>query len=497
MLSDLGNSSQYASVFKIADLGTSHSKRIVPTDQDHSDPDAQGTRTYGKPHFYLIMLQCFLRTSLPGAPECYRPDSTLGQGSLRVTKAVDVFSLGCILSEVAVWMSGGYEYLMQYRQARRKAINQIPDFHDGDCFHNGVNRLPIVGEWHREVQSRLKSSDDTFTPTLIPLIEEMLLDATHRGDAKTLCTKAHTIFAEALHDFRTRSPDRIIPDDILPRSLRAQGERMDPPVRPYDNHQQLGSTEFTPPSIHTNSAASSSESSSNQSQLESLVRLQSTLMSGSQGTLPGVHAFESGSRLGRHGHVTSAPLEGTATLFENYDTETRRYSEQPVHPIRPKITRDGPQISSMIDRAPGSALFARPPIPFSHNSGHAVTNGDVLGPNAMDNSHESEPYSPLTGAVSPPVRPSTCCPVAFPAAPVSTNLLANSRNRRSVVANMSRNEAMLWRDRKKSTSMWSRDPDPVLRDQWVLKFLEDRDSVSSSCINEFFVTTLMTIGDNH
>jgi hypothetical protein len=76
-------------------------------------------------------------------------------------------------------------------------------------------------------------------------------------------------------------------------------------------------------------------------------------------------------------------------------------------------------------------------------------------------------------------------------------LLANSRNRRSVVANMSRNEAMLWRDRKKSTSMWSRDPDPVLRDQWVLKFLEDRDSVSSSCINEFFVTTLMTIGDYH
>jgi hypothetical protein len=280
--------------------------------------------------------------------------------------------------------------------------------------------------------------------------------------------------------------------------LRAHSQRMDPPVRPYDNHQPLGSTEFTPPSMHTNSAASISETFSNQLQPDSLERSQSTLMSGSQGILPRVHAFESGSRLGRHGHVTSAPLEGTATIFENYDTETRRYSEQPLHQIRPKITRDGPQISSMIDRAPGSALFARPSIPHFHNSGHAVmTNGDVSGPNAMRNSHESEPYSPLTGVVIAPVRPSTCCPVAFPTTPASTHLLANPRNQRSVVANMSRSEAMLWRDQKKSTSMWSRDPDPVLRDQWVLKFLEDRDSVSSSCINELFVTTLMTIGDNH
>jgi hypothetical protein len=343
--------------------------------------------------------------------------------------------------------------------------------------------LPVVGEWHREVQSRQTFSGDTFTPSLIPLIEEMLLDATRRGDAKTLCTKAHTIYAEALQDFRTYSPDRNIPDDILPRYLRAQSQRMDPPVRPYDNHQPLGSTEFTPPSIHTNSAARSSETSSNQLQPDSLVRSQSTSISGTQGTPPGVHAFESGSRLGRHGHVTSAPIEGTATIFENYDTETRRYSEQPLHQIRPKITRDGPQISS---------------IPSFQNSGHTVmANGDVVGPNAMNNSHESEPYSPLTGAVTQPVRPSTCCPVVFPTTPASTHLLANSKDQRSVVANMSRNEAMLWRDQKKSTSMWSRGPDPVLRDQWVLKFLEDRDSVSSSCINELFVTTLMTKGDNH
>ncbi|KAH6672041.1 hypothetical protein B0J14DRAFT_85731 [Halenospora varia] len=459
VLSDSDNSSPYASIFKIADLGTSHSKRIVATDQDHSDPDAQGTRTYG-------------------APECYRSDSTLGQGNLRVTEAVDIFSLGCILSEVAVWMSGGYEYLMQYRQARRKAIDQIPDFHDGDCFHNGINMLPIVGEWHKEVQSRFNFSDDTFTPILIPLIEEMLLDAQHRGDAKTLCTKTHTIYTEALQDLCRRSPDQVIPDDILPRSLRAQSQRMDPPVRPFDNDQPLRSTNFTPPSIPTNSTVSNSESASNQLQHESLVQSQLTSISGSRRTLRGMHAFEPGPRLGRHSHVTSAPLEVQASIFENYDTGARRYSEQPLHQTRPRITRDGPQISSMIDPAPGSALFVRSSIPSFHNSGHEViTNGNAFGPNTMNHSYESEPYSPLTGAVTPPVRPSTCCPVVFPAIHASTHSPVNSRNQHSVVANMSRNEAMLWRDQKKSTSRWSRCPGPVLRDQWVLKFLEDRDSV--------------------
>jgi hypothetical protein len=55
---------------------------------------------------------------------------------------------------------------------------------------------------------------------------------------------------------------------------------------------------------------------------------------------------------------------------------------------------------------------------------------------------------------------------------------------------------MLWRELRKSASRRSRDS-IALRDQWVIKFLEDRDSVSSSCINELFATTLMTIGDDH
>jgi hypothetical protein len=210
-----------------------------------------------------------------------------------------------------------------------------------------------------------------------------------------------------------------------------------------------------------------------------------------------VHAFESGSRLGRHGHVTSAPLEVPAAIFENYDTETRRYSEQPIHQTRPRITRHGPQISSMIDPASGSAVFVRPLIPSFHNSGRGVfTNGDTFGTKAMNHSYESEPYSPLTGAQTPPVRPSTCFPVAFPTIPASTHSLAGSRSQHSVVANMSRNEAMLWRELRKSASRRSRDS-IALRDQWVIKFLEDRDSVSSSCINELFATTLMTIGDDH
>jgi hypothetical protein len=374
-------------------------------------------------------------------------------------------------------MSGGYEYLVQYRQARREAIGQIPDFHDGDCFHNGISMLQVVGEWHRKVESRVNSSDDTFTAILIPLIEGMLLDAQNREDAMTLCKKAHALYAKALQDFRRRSPNRVIPDDILPRDQQAQSQRMDPPVRPFDNGQSLGNTNFAHLSITTNSTVSSS---SDQLQPESLVLCQSASISGSQGTLSGVHAFESGSRSGRLGHVTSAPLEVPATIFDTYNTEIRRYSEQPLHQVRPRITRDGPQISSaMIAPATGTALFARPSILSVHNSEHGVlTNGNTFGPDAMNHSHESEPYSS-------PTRPSTCCPVNFPAIRTSAHSFANSGDQHSVVANMSRKEAMLWREQKKNTSMWSREP-ALLRDQWVLQFLEDRDSVSSSCIHKLF-----------
>jgi len=401
-----------------------------------------------------------------------------------VTKAVDVFSLGCILSEVAVWMSGGYKYVIEYRQARRKTIDQIPDFHDGDCFHNGINMLPIVGEWHRKVQSKLNFSDDTFTPILIPLIEEMLLDVQHRGDVMTLCTKAHTIFAEALQAFRRRSPERVIPDDILPHSLRAQSQRIDPPVLPFDSDQRqipvlpLASTSFTPSSILNNYTVSSPESSSSQLQYESPARSQWTSMSGSKGTLRGAHAFESVSRSGRPGHVTSAPIEAPATIFENYDAEPRRYSEQPPQQNRPRIIRDGPQLPSTINPAPGSPLFGRPPLSSFHNSGQGVTmNGKIVGMDAMNYSHENEPYSSLTGAAPLSARPSTRYPVEFPNVPASTHSHANSGSQCSVVANMSRREAMLWRDQKKSSSRWS--PDPVLRDKWVLSFLDSRDSVSS------------------
>jgi hypothetical protein len=144
---------------------------------------------------------------------------------LRVTKAVDIFSLGCILSEVVVWIAGGYKYLIEYRHARRKAIEQIPGFHGGDCFHNGTGMLPIVAEWHRKAQAKVQSTEDAFTPKFVPMIEKMLQAAQYRGDAMGFCRTAHKIFVEALADFRKRSPDLVIPDDVLPPFLQGQRQR--------------------------------------------------------------------------------------------------------------------------------------------------------------------------------------------------------------------------------------------------------------------------------
>ncbi|RDL30168.1 uncharacterized protein BP5553_10446 [Venustampulla echinocandica] len=375
VLSDPSINSPYASTFKIADLGTSHSKRITSSDDDRSSRDAQGTRTYG-------------------APECYRSDGSLGEGCIRVTPTVDVFSLGCVLSEVTVWIAGGYEYLTGYRKARRKAIEQIPD---GDCFHNGTSRLPIVEEWHRKVEAKIDSTQDAFTPKFIPMIEEMLHDQQHRGDAMSFCTKAHKIFVEALDEFLERSQDLVIPEDILSCSLRRQRGRIDPPVPPVEIDQLA----TTPLAVHSTSASKTT-------------------------------ALESSLPFGRHNLVTSAPIESSTRFFDNEDMGARRHSAQPQgYQNRPKLSKTGHQIS-LVTNSPSTAPIA-----------------------------------------SPAVEPSTCLPLEFPDITKSTYPPTNHVINRSVVRYMSRKEAISWRETKKSSWITN----STLRDQSVLNFLDNRDSV--------------------
>ena len=68
----------------------------------------------------------------------------------------DVWSLGCIFSEAAVWVAKGKAGLFRYRQLRRKSY-QIFGLGDQDCSHNGKEIHPLVHNHHDEM---LKENDD-------------------------------------------------------------------------------------------------------------------------------------------------------------------------------------------------------------------------------------------------------------------------------------------------------------------------------------------------
>src|ERR1700730_2712366 len=83
-------------------------------------------------------------TSIVDAPECYMASSSdgqMGKSSSKKTQAVDIWSLGCIYSEAAMWIADGYSGVVDYRRQRIAETDKVPHFKGGDCFHDGERVL--------------------------------------------------------------------------------------------------------------------------------------------------------------------------------------------------------------------------------------------------------------------------------------------------------------------------------------------------------------------
>ncbi|OCL10566.1 kinase-like protein [Glonium stellatum] len=150
--------------FKLADLGLSHFKIA---EGDTEDRDSRGTRTYG-------------------APECYRRNAFQAKSRLKVTQRVDIWSLGCVLSEAAVWVVRGKIGLDKYRRERREEMEQKdPDFTDLGCFHDGTEVLRVVTETHELLREDLPRSDK-ITEGVLELVQRMLKKVQYRPTAYEL-----------------------------------------------------------------------------------------------------------------------------------------------------------------------------------------------------------------------------------------------------------------------------------------------------------------------
>ncbi|KAH8815557.1 hypothetical protein F5884DRAFT_182287 [Xylogone sp. PMI_703] len=151
------------------------------------------------------------------------PESYSQQEANRELWAADIWSLGCIYSEAAMWVADGYKGLQDYR-AERAAETERIFFKGGDCFHDGERLLQAVHDAHRDIEDRLRRADYITKDVLDSMIEEMLWEE-DRPTAKALSRKADIVSARARQRLST------IAGDDFPRPESRQ-RRVLPPRPP-------------------------------------------------------------------------------------------------------------------------------------------------------------------------------------------------------------------------------------------------------------------------
>ncbi|KAI1089040.1 hypothetical protein F5B19DRAFT_468927 [Rostrohypoxylon terebratum] len=134
------------------------------------------------------------RTGTYGAPECdrVRLDSTIS-----LSQAIDTWSFGCILSISATWIALGYQGIRAYDELRRIAVKKLRERKGkgenitlpaaDNAFHDGVDVLPEVRDWHTYLRKVLRVTD-TVTGRILDLVDQTMLlrESTRRSKCSGL-----------------------------------------------------------------------------------------------------------------------------------------------------------------------------------------------------------------------------------------------------------------------------------------------------------------------
>jgi hypothetical protein len=73
-----------------------------------------------------------------------------------------------------MWVVGGWQGVLQYRDSRRIDTDHPPNFLGGNCFHNGTKRRASVDAAHAKVRDEVRGRDCITAAVIDNLVEDML-----------------------------------------------------------------------------------------------------------------------------------------------------------------------------------------------------------------------------------------------------------------------------------------------------------------------------------
>ncbi|KAL8769016.1 MAG: hypothetical protein Q9209_004933 [Squamulea sp. 1 TL-2023] len=148
-----------------------------------------------------------------GAPETYR-DKDLETCHLQVLQSADIWSTGCVLSEVATWITEGIEKLLEYRRRRQEEIfkRSKGSITDEERFHYVSEVLDAVKGIHVEIRDNSRRND-LITPWVIErLVNGMVRpDPNHRATARVFLETSKEILSEAEWQLKQAMPNGPAP----------------------------------------------------------------------------------------------------------------------------------------------------------------------------------------------------------------------------------------------------------------------------------------------
>ena len=131
-----------------------------------------------------------------GAPETRRANVKIEKSRLKIRQDVDIWSMGCVYSEVATWVDQGWNKVAEYRRRRSEEMKEKTNRSE-DSFHDGLAVLEAVVQIHHDIVQNHRRND-FITPNVVNgLVKEMLLVRTTRPDARYLFDKSKRILDDA------------------------------------------------------------------------------------------------------------------------------------------------------------------------------------------------------------------------------------------------------------------------------------------------------------